>query len=84
MSKRAAVRIDHIGDYPLDLPGAFVRAERRYWADGTSCLHLAKWGYQQNRGCSSPWQPLQYLQVPWELVEMYAVIAMDCKEESTR
>lgn len=65
MSKRAAVRVDHLSDMPLDLPGVFLRFERRFWADGTSCLHIAKWGTRD--GKVSPWWPLQYVQVPWEL-----------------
>jgi len=42
MSKRKAVKIDHLADLPTDLEGVFFRIEHRYWADGTSCLHIAK------------------------------------------
>lgn len=67
MSKRAALRVDHLGDVPLDLPGVFLRIERRWWVDGTSCLHIAKWGVQPERGTAAPWWPPQYVQVPWEI-----------------
>lgn len=66
MSKAAAVRTDHLADIPLDRDGMFLRAERRHWADGTSCLHVAKWGTKD--GVSRPWYPQQYMQVPWDLV----------------
>lgn len=67
LSKSKAVRVDPLGDTPLDIPGAFIRAERRHWADGTSCLHIAKWGIQPKTGRPAPWWPLQYIQIPWEL-----------------
>lgn len=63
MSKSKAVRIDHLVDLPLDLPGAFLRLERHYWADGTSCLHIMKWGTQSTTGKVAPWWPPQYVQV---------------------
>ena len=50
MSKRKAVRIDHIADLPTDLEGVFLRIERRWWADGSSCLHICKWGTQPETG----------------------------------
>jgi hypothetical protein len=65
--KRKAVRIDHLGDMPLDLPGVFLRVQRRHWDDGTSCLHIAKWGTQPETGRKAPWWPPQYTQVPWRL-----------------
>ncbi|MFZ5815331.1 MAG: hypothetical protein ACOY93_08500 [Bacillota bacterium] len=67
MSKSKAVKIDHLGDMPLDLPGAFLRFERRHWPDGTSCLHIAKWGTQPETGRPAPWWPPQYTQIPWEM-----------------
>lgn len=66
MSKRKAVKVDHICDLRLDRPDMFLRIERRYWADGTSCLHIAKWCKQPKRGAFAPWSPPQYTQVPWE------------------
>lgn len=66
MAREKAVRVEHLVDVPTDKPGVFLRAERRFWSDGTSCLHIAKWGTQPS-GRKSPWIPLQYLQVPWEL-----------------
>lgn len=68
-SKSKAVRVDHICDVPLDIPGAFLRFERRFWADGSSCLHIAKWCVQPNTGRTSPWWPPQYTQVPWEMAQ---------------
>ena len=70
MSKRAAVRVDHLGDLELDKPGLFLRLERRHWADGSSCLHVAKWGTQPGTGRPAPWWPPQYIQIPWKLAEM--------------
>ena len=67
MSKAAAVKVVHLRDIPLDRPGMFLRVERRYWADGTSCLHIAKWGLQPARQRPAPWKPLQYIQMPWEM-----------------
>lgn len=72
MSKPKAVQVDLLADLPLDIPGAFLRLERRYWPDGTSCLHIAKWGRQPETGRPAPWWPLQYVQVPWGLGAMLA------------
>ncbi len=66
MSKRAAVKIEHIVDLPLDKPGFFLRLERRYWQDGSSCLHIAKWA-RNGAGKATMYYPLQYVQVPWEM-----------------
>lgn len=68
MSKRKAVRVDHLADIPLDVPDMFLRLERRYWPDGTSCLHICKWSFQPKRQKLAPWWPLQYVQLPWWLV----------------
>lgn len=73
-----AVRVDHLADIPLDLPGAFLRLERRYWADGTSCLHIAKWGHQPETGRPAPWWPPQYTQVPWALAGMLGEAINEC------
>lgn len=67
MSKEKAVRVEFLADLPLDIPGVFLRLERRHWADGTSCLHIAKWGTQPETNRPAPWWPLQYVQMPWEL-----------------
>lgn len=64
MSKAAAVKVDHIADVPTDLPGVFLRVERRHWKDGSSCVHIAKWGTQKS-GRKAPWIPLQYIQFLW-------------------
>lgn len=77
MSRQAAVRLDHLCDRPLDRPGLFLRLERRWWADGTSCLHVAKWSRQPNTGNLAPWWPQQYLQVPWELAEQLGATVLD-------
>ena len=69
MTKQTAERVQHLTDVPLDLPGVFLRVERRWWADGSSCLHIAKWGVQPKTGRSAPWWPQQYTQVPWALGE---------------
>lgn len=68
MSKRAATRIEHLIDIALDA-GYFLRLDRRYWADGSSCLHIAKWGTQPNTGRDAPYKPLQYVQIRWEIAE---------------
>ncbi len=67
MSKQAAVHVEHLGDVLLDRPGMFLRCERRHWSDGTSCLHIAKWGTQPGTGRPAPWWPPQYVPVPWEM-----------------
>lgn len=77
MSKGKAVRVDHLCDLPLDIPGAFLRIERRHWADGSSCLHIAKWGIQPTTGRPAPWWPQQYTQVPWELAERLGATILD-------
>lgn len=71
MTRRRAIKVDRLADIPSDLPGKFWRAERRYWADGTSCLHIAAWGTQPQTGKPAPWWPLQYTQVPWVLSESF-------------
>lgn len=71
MSKSKAVKIVPLVDVPLDIPGAFIRMERRFWKDGTSCLHIMKWGIQPNTKVASPWWPLQYIQIPWEIAELF-------------
>lgn len=68
MSRTSAVRVEHIADAPLDR-GLFLRVERRHWADGTSCLHITKWGKQPNTGRLAPYKPFQYVQIPWEIRE---------------
>lgn len=65
VSKPKAIRVEHLADVPLDMPGMFIRCERRHWDDGTSCLHAAKWATQPNRGHPAPWMPQQYIQIPW-------------------
>lgn len=72
MSKRAAIRVEHLADLPLDIPGVFLRLERRYWADGSSCLHIAKWGVQPTTGRPAPWWTPQYIQLPWELGTLFS------------
>lgn len=78
--KEKAIKIDHIKDVPLDIPGAFLRFERRHWKDGTSCLHIMKWGTQPETGRQAPWWPLQYVQVPWDL--RYAFTVFDTSSTS--
>ena len=59
--------LEHLADIPLDIPGAFLRLERYWWRDGTSCLHIAKWCVQPETNRVAPWWPPQYTQIPWEL-----------------
>lgn len=77
MSKRKAIRVEHLGDVPLDLPGACLRIERRHWPDGSSCLHIAKWSRQPQTGRLAPWHPPQYLQLPWELARALGAAIME-------
>jgi len=42
MSKVKAVRVDHLGDMPLDIPDTFLRVEPRQCLDGTSYLYVAE------------------------------------------
>jgi hypothetical protein len=67
MSRAKAIKIERLGDYPLDKPGMFLRAERRHWPDGTSCLHIAKWGTPSTQARPMPWWPPQYTQILWPL-----------------
>lgn len=83
VSKRAAVRVHHLADVSLDRPGTFLRLERRWWPDGTSCLHLAKWAVQPGRSCAAPWWPLQYVQLPWDLVPALAAALGDATAPDT-
>lgn len=80
--KEKATKVDLIKDIPLDIPGAFLRFERRHWKDGTSCLHVMKWGTQPETGRQAPWWPLQYIQVPWELREKIQVNKMNIRSFS--
>lgn len=84
MSKRAAVRVDHLGDVALDRPDLFLRLERRHWADGSSCLHVAKWSRQPNTGKLAPWWPPQYIQIPWELAEMLGATIVEAATRAER
>jgi hypothetical protein len=63
--KEKAVKTELIADCPTGKPNCFLRIERRHWADGTSCLHIAKYGYVN--GKLRAWWPPQYVQVDWEL-----------------
>ncbi|WP_374712263.1 hypothetical protein [Symbiobacterium terraclitae] len=86
MSKSKAVKVDHLSDMPLDLPGSFLRIERRHWPDGSSCLHIAKWSRQPNTGRPAPWMPQQYIQLPWEYAEALGLTILDgvarCEKEA--
>ena len=62
--KEKAVKTEFIADCPTGKPGCFLRIERRYWEDGTSCLHVAKYGYV--KGKLRAWWPPQYMQIDWE------------------
>lgn len=84
MSRQAAVRVDHLCDLPLDRPGLFLRLERRHWPDGTSCLHIAKWGVQPETGRPAPWWPLQYVQIPWELAEQLGSAIVEAATRAER
>jgi len=71
MSGRKARHIEHLGDYCLDLPGAFLRVERRFWPDDTSCLSIMKYGQRKSDGVITAWFQPQYTQVPWDLAEPF-------------
>lgn len=82
MSKAKAVKIDHLADIRLDIPGAYLRIERRWWENGTSCLHVAKWGIQPRNGKPAPWYPQQYTQVPWELAETLGTAILEAARKA--
>ncbi|MFO7172579.1 MAG: hypothetical protein DIU70_006390 [Bacillota bacterium] len=82
MSRRAAVRIDHLADLPADLPGVWWRVERRWWADGSSCLHIAKWALQPSTGRPAPWWPPQYVQVPWQDARAFLQAVLEAVSKS--
>jgi hypothetical protein len=68
LSQQAAVRIDHLGEMLLDKPEYKLVFERRWWPDGTSCLQIAKWGFQpKKQRWAYFWNPANLLQIPWEL-----------------
>jgi hypothetical protein len=68
LSQNAAVRIDRLGEMLLDKPEYKLIFERRWWPDGTSCLQIAKWGFQpKKQRWAYFWNPANLLQIPWEL-----------------
>lgn len=82
MSKRKAVRVQHLCDIPLDLDGVWLRLERRWWPDGSSCLHIAKWGIQRETGRPTPWWPPQYTQVSWDVAQELGAIIREVTARS--
>lgn len=68
--KRKAVKVAKLGTIPSD-NGSWWVIERRWWADGSSCLQGIKWAVQPNTGRPAPWWPLQAFQCPWELAPAF-------------
>lgn len=81
-ARAKAVKVEHLADIRADLPGVFHRVERRWWPDGSSCLHIAKWGPRPGDGRVVPWWPPQYSQLPWEQVPVFmteVLTALKCQ-----
>jgi hypothetical protein len=71
-ARRQAAKIEELGWIDGDIPGTRWKVERRYWKDGTSCLHVIMWGWRKRRPADTKlmfttWFPLKMLQLPWEL-----------------
>lgn len=66
MSQQKAIHIATLHDFPLDVPDCWLRVERRFWENGTSCLHVYKRGRRKSDGIITGWSQPQYTQLPWE------------------
>jgi hypothetical protein len=77
--KRREVRERRVALATFDTGGGYwLVCERRFWDDGSSCLHVAKWGTQPGTGRPAPFYPPQYLQLPWS-VALFVVFSLACR-----